>query len=452
MLRQPDAARNPFEAAAEAGGTGRITDALRESGPDLLPDTVSALLAACPVAAATIRYEIPHAAGPDATAGGEPAKTGTFAAPNLKNVKVLSLTAAGFLAGAAAVAGTVAATVHRDPRPSAFLIRGVFSGAGKLQPFRNRPAKDSITGHRGLRYMGTSVDPSLDLFLPEGATEPLPVVVWVHGGAWISGSKKDVEPYLRVLAGYGYAVVGVGYSISPKASYPTAIRELNTALGYLREHAGTYGLDPDRIVLAGDSAGAQLAAQLALEITNPGYARLTGVTPAAAPEHLRGILLNCGVYDFQSVAKLPGTFGWGLRKALWAYTGSKDWASTDAAEHMSIFDHVNGQFPPTYIAAGNGDPLTSSQSIPLADRLQELGVPVTRRFWPQDYKPSLGHEYQFRLDRPEAQQTLKETVRFLDTVTRQSAPADRSRRPGTERPVPAQPERVLHHKKVKASA
>ena len=352
--------------------------------------------------------------------GGNPVKNSTFSAPTLKNVKVLSLTAAGFLAGAAAVAGTAAAAaLHWDPRPSAFLIRGVFTGAGKLQPSRiaQHLPKGSITGHRGLRYLGSAVDPTLDLFLPAGATEPLPVVVWVHGGAWISGSKKDVEPYLRVLAGYGYAVVGVGYSISPKASYPTAVRELNASLAYLREHAGKYGLDPDRIVLAGDSAGAQLAAQLALGITNPGYARRTGVTPAAAPQHLRGIVLNCGVYDFQSVAKLPGTFGWGLRKALWAYTGSKDWASTDAAEHMSIFDHVNGHFPPTYIAAGNADPLTATQSVPLADRLAELGVPVTRRFWPREYKPALGHEYQFRLDRPEAVQTLQETVRFLESVT-----------------------------------
>nr|WP_231707601.1 alpha/beta hydrolase [Arthrobacter sp. zg-Y919] len=336
----------------------------------------------------------------------------------------MSLPAAGLLAGAAAVAGTVAAaTLQRDPRPSALLIRGVFSGAGKFQSHRVGPhlLKGSITGHRGLQYLGSAVNPTLDLFLPTEARKPLPVVVWVHGGAWISGSKKDVEPYLRVLAGYGYAVVGVGYTISPKACYPTAVRELNTALGYLREHADKYGLDPDRIVLAGDSAGAQLAAQLALGITNPDYARRTGITPAAAPQHLRGILLNCGVYDFQSVAKLNGVFGWGLRKALWAYTGSKDWASTSAAEHMSIFDHVNPDFPPTYISGGNGDPLTADQSLPLADRLEELGVPVTRRFWPEDYKPALGHEYQFRLDRPEAREVLAETIGFLDAVT--SAPA-----------------------------
>lgn len=328
-----------------------------------------------------------------------------------------------------------AVTLQRDPRPAALLIRSVFSGAGKLQLPRPRLHLPhvTITGHQGLRYLGSAAgNPTLDLFLPASAAEPLPLVVWIHGGAWISGSKKDVEPYLRVLAGYGYAVVGVGYSVSPKVSYPTAIRELNAALGYLREHAGHYGLDPERIVLAGDSAGAQLAAQLALGITNPGYARRTGITPAAAPEHLRGMLLHCGVYDFQSVASLSGTFGWGLKKALWAYTGSKNWAATEAAQHMSIFDHVDARFPPTYISAGNGDPLTASQSVPLADRLEHLGVPVTRGFWPADYRPALGHEYQFRLHRPEARRTLEETVRFLNGVTR-------ARTTRVTDPVPALP-------------
>ena len=298
------------------------------------------------------------------------------------------------------------------------LMRGVFSGAGKFQK-KIHPSIPGlgVTRHRGLRYLGPEGKPSLDLFLPATARKPLPVVVWIHGGAWISGSQEDVAPYLRVLAGYGYAVAGVGYSISPEAVYPTAVKELNAALGFIRDHADRYGLDADRIVLAGDSAGAQLAAQLALAITNPEYARDTGVVPAAAPSQLRGILLNCGVFDFPSVARLAGPMGWGLRKALWSYTGSRNWAGTDAARHMSILQHVDHRFPPTYISSGNGDDLTLTQSLPLADRLEELGVPLVRRFWPKDYKPALGHEYQFQLHRPEAMESLQQTVAFLADVT-----------------------------------
>ena len=339
-------------------------------------------------------------------------------------MKLSSLIAAGLLTGAAAAGIAAAAALQRHPLPSALLIRGVFAGAGKVPVKEILPhvPRFTVTGHRGLQYLGSAGKPSLDLFLPDDPSrKPLPVVVWIHGGAWISGSKEDVAPYLKVLAGYGYAVVGVGYSISPEAVYPTAVKELNSALGFIRDHADRFGLDANRIVLAGDSAGAQLAAQLALVITNPGYARDTGVIPAAAPEQLCGILLNCGVYDLTSVARLPGPVGWGLRKALWSYTGSKDWAATDAAGHMSIPEHVDHRFPPTYISGGNGDNLTLTQSVPLADRLEALGVPLVRRFWPESYKPALGHEYQFQLHRPEAMESLHETVAFLEAVTGVSA-------------------------------
>lgn len=339
-------------------------------------------------------------------------------------MKIFSLAGAGLAAGAAALAGlAAAAALHRHPLPSALLIRGVFSSANRLQVKRIQPRIPgfTVTRHRGLRYLGTGGKPSLDLFLPATDRKPLPVVMWIHGGAWISGSKEDVAPYLEVLAGYGYAVVGVGYSISPEAVYPTAVKELNAALAFVREHADRYGLDPNRIVLAGDSAGAQLAAQLALAVTNPEYARDTGVVPAAAPGQLRGILLNCGVFDFDAVARMAGPVGWGLRKALWSYTGSKNWKATPAAGHMSIPEHADHRFPPTYICGGNGDNLTLTQSIPLADRLQELGVPVVRQFWPEDYKPALGHEFQFQLHRPEAMDSLLRTVAFLEDVTGVSA-------------------------------
>ena len=344
-------------------------------------------------------------------------------------MKFLPWVAAGFM-GAAAAAGTLAATViANDPRPSAFFIRSVFSSGGKLQlrKLRRHVAVGHSVAHRSLPYLGDSTGPSLDIFLPADMEpgESLPVVVWVHGGAWISGCKENVAPYLEILAAHGYAVVGVGYSISPEASYPQALIELNSALGYLRERAGEFGFDPERIVLAGDSAGAQLAAQLALTITDPDYAELTGLVPAAAPKHLRGTLLFCGVYDLNAMALLTGPLGWGFRTVLWAYTGAKDWTATEAAAHMSILDHVGPDFPPTYISGGNGDYLTEHQSIPLAARLQELGVPVISRFWPKDHRPALGHEYQFKLQLPEARSVLAETVDFVYAVSGPSVQPDR---------------------------
>jgi acetyl esterase/lipase len=86
---------------------------------------------------------------------------------------------------------------------------------------------------------------------------------------------------------------------------------------------------------------------------------------------------------------------------------------------MSTIDDVTADFPPTWISGGNGDPLTATQSRPLHDRLDQLGVDVTALFFPDDTQPPLPHEYQFHLDRPEAHQALQSTIDWLGRVTGQ---------------------------------
>lgn len=84
---------------------------------------------------------------------------------------------------------------------------------------------------------------------------------------------------------------------------------------------------------------------------------------------------------------------------------------------MSTIQFVTPAFPPTYISGGNGDGLTWLQSIPMAQRLRSLDVPVTDVFWPADHQPALPHEYQFHLDLDEAQEALGRTLDFLGDVT-----------------------------------
>jgi acetyl esterase/lipase len=112
---------------------------------------------------------------------------------------------------------------------------------------------------------------------------------------------------------------------------------------------------------------------------------------------------------------------------------------------MSVLSHASPAFPPTYISGGNGDGLTRQQSMPFADRLQDLGVPVTRQFWPE-LSPTLPHEAQFQFSRPEARSALDETDAFLTAVlsgpdaaaTRHSLDSPEAD-PGSTRPVPRPP-------------
>ncbi|MGO4592372.1 alpha/beta hydrolase [Leifsonia sp. 2TAF2] len=313
----------------------------------------------------------------------------------------------------------LASLASASPWPSALVIRSVFEkGAAEtvaeMKPF---VPTSGIRAQTGLRYAPGSPDTTFDIFRPDTADGPLPTVVWIHGGAWISGASENVDPYLQILAADGFTTVGLNYTVGPEATYPTAVRQLNEALAYLTAHSDSLGIDPDRIVLAGDSAGSQLASQLAVMTTNPEYANLLGIAPALQPGQLSGVILNCGVYDLGALASLTGIDGWGFKTALWSYSGTKEWSQTYVGESMSTIQHVTPDFPPTYISGGNGDGLTWTQSVPMAAALRSKGVDVTELFWPAEHQPALPHEYQFHLKFAEAHQALEATLRFLRTHT-----------------------------------
>jgi acetyl esterase/lipase len=100
----------------------------------------------------------------------------------------------------------------------------------------------------------------LDLYLPEKAKGRLPVVVWIHGGAWMGGSKEGCPAV--PFAAKGYAVASVNYRLSQHAVFPAQIEDCKAAIRWLRANAGKYGLDPDHIGVWGASAGGHLVAML----------------------------------------------------------------------------------------------------------------------------------------------------------------------------------------------
>ncbi|WP_368496761.1 alpha/beta hydrolase [Herbiconiux sp. A18JL235] len=330
----------------------------------------------------------------------------------------------------AAVAGGVAIVLRSTPWPSVLVIRKAFErGAVRnTAELRRHPPARHIEIATRIPYTQAGA-PTFDLVLPAAHPRdvPLPTVVWIHGGAWISGVAADNVPYLEHVAAAGFAAVALDYTVAPEATYPTAVRQLDEALGHLTVHATELGIDPERLVLAGDSAGAQLASQLAALTVDPEYARALGLRASLRPEQLRGVILQCGVYDIAAMADVHGVAGWGFKTALWALTGEKDWSHSGAALTMSTIDvigrdpddpgHPIAPFPPVFISGGNGDGLTSIQSVPMSERMRASGIDVTTLFWPPDHEPPLPHEYHLKLDRPEAQVALRQTLDFVRRVT-----------------------------------
>jgi acetyl esterase/lipase len=304
------------------------------------------------------------------------------------------------------------------------VIRVVFNRGGHqtLKAMEAKLPDYPVTVLSNQSYLRGDKKALLDVYIPNSTIRAhtiLPVVVWTHGGAWLSGDKADDAPYFKRLADQGFIVVALNYSLAPEKKYPTPVHELNDAYAYIQANANRFYANTSKITLAGDSAGSQLSSQMAALITNPTYAHEVGITPTLAPSQLAGVVLFCGIYKMQGLTEanpsLPKIVGWGDDTTVWAYSGSPN-KSGPLIKQMSPYYHVTKDFPATFISGGNGDPLTDAQSIPLANKLQSLGVNVTRLFYPANHVPSLPHEYQFTFN-SDGEKAFTNTVQFLKAKT-----------------------------------
>lgn len=155
----------------------------------------------------------------------------------------------------------------------ALTLAAVLAVAGLVWSVRSAPPP--LRAHRDVAYLPDEHPRHrLDVYVPLGATAA-PVVVFLHGGSWAFGSKQLVDPtgplghYTQFLVRNGYAVVGVNYTLVGERTFPAQVRDVKSALGYLRDHAGFYGIDPDRMVMMGDSAGGHLALMVGTSIGDP---------------------------------------------------------------------------------------------------------------------------------------------------------------------------------------
>jgi acetyl esterase/lipase len=153
-------------------------------------------------------------------------------------------------------------TILHQARLSIMIVLAISLGgcSGRL------PSTVQVT--RDLEYAQTAGQSlKLDIYSPKISTRKLPVVVWIHGGSWNSGS-KDPCP-IGFMAASNYAIVSIDYRLSEVASFPAQLYDCKAAIRWLRAHADTYNLDASHIGIFGASAGGHLALLLATTMDNP---------------------------------------------------------------------------------------------------------------------------------------------------------------------------------------
>lgn len=250
----------------------------------------------------------------------------------------------------------------------------------------------------------------LDIYYPKDAVDSMPVILWIHGGGYVGGSKESRQDYAMSLANAGYVVANIDYSLAPAALYPGPIVQANEALAYMNVHASNYGGDMERVFIGGDSAGAQIASQVAALVSNAELAKTMAIQPSISSNQLQGAVLLCGIYNMTT---LRATAFPNIDFFLTAYTGAEPFESFAKIDELSTVQHISSDFPPVFITAGDADPFVS-QSTELVDVLQSYEVQVASVFFKGTQK-NLKHEFQYDLYTDDARETLEQTLDFLVT-------------------------------------
>jgi len=267
--------------------------------------------------------------------------------------------------------------MHPSPRRLTLvlllLLGPAFVAAGPA-PDRDR-VPEGVTLHRDLEY-GRVGDRALllDLYVPENAEGRLPLIVWVHGGAWRAGNKSNC-PAIRLTA-QGYVVASVGYRLSQEAVFPAQIQDCKAAIRWLRANAEKYHIDPDRIGAWGASAGGHLVAMLGTA---------GDVKEFDVGDHLDQSSKVQAVVDFFGPAELH-TMGDAYSTMKHnapdspesLLIGAPILENAEKAKRASPVTYVSNDDAPILIMHGNKDvTVPHDQSVRFEKALREAGVDVT---------------------------------------------------------------------------
>lgn len=197
----------------------------------------------------------------------------------------------------------------------------------------------------------------LDVYIPRAtAPGPRPLVVFFYGGSWQTGERGQYLFVAEAIASLGAVAVVPDYRVYPEVLFPVFLDDAAMAVAWARRHAAELGADPDHVFLMGHSAGAHIAAMLALD---PQYLERAG----DSAKRIAGVVGLAGPYDF-----LP----------LKSENLKRIFAPDEAIARTQPINFASAGAPPMLLATGDEDTTVNPRNTArLAARLKSLGVPVT---------------------------------------------------------------------------
>lgn len=222
---------------------------------------------------------------------------------------------------------------------------------------------------RDMTIPGPAGDLAVRLYRPDGEAAR-PALVYFHGGGWVIGSLASHDPACRRLAQVsGCVIIAVEYRLAPEHRFPAAFDDAYAATQWVMAEAASLGIDPTHIGVAGDSAGANLAAAVALKARDAGGPQLS----------VQVLIYPAAQFDAETQSNIRNAEGYGLTTAAMRWFSAQ--YIPDPADRQSPFASImNAQsvagLPPAFVATAEFDPLCDEGEA-YAERLRAAGVPVT---------------------------------------------------------------------------
>lgn len=213
----------------------------------------------------------------------------------------------------------------------------------------------------------------LDIYAPKGASKA-PVVFWIHGGGWQTGDKSEVKLKPKAFTDKDMVFVSTNYRLLPKVDMATIIRDVAKAIRWTHDNIAKYGGDPERILVMGHSAGAQLAAIVSIDDR---YLKAEGLSLAI----IKGCVpVDGDTYDIPAIIEMAETRARVHRLPMPVF-GHRVKFGNDPARHKdySAVTHVASgkNIPPFLLMYVGGHPDTAAQAQRLANTLKASNIPAT---------------------------------------------------------------------------
>ncbi|MDE0467812.1 MAG: alpha/beta hydrolase [Candidatus Poribacteria bacterium] len=257
-----------------------------------------------------------------------------------------------------------------------FLVAATLVLGQRRRAAESMKAPEGVTVYRDIAYVADGHErQKLDLYIPDEG-ENLPLIIWIHGGAWLGGDKAHYNPrgYLKS----GYAGASINYRLSQHAIFPAQIKDVKAAVRWLRANADTYRLDPNRFAAWGSSAGGHLVAMLG---TTGDVNEFEVGENLEVSSRVQAIVDYYGPTDFlqMDTHRLPdGLVHDAPDSPESKLVGGPIQEHKDRVAKANPITYVSDDDSPFLIIHGDQDKLVPyQQSVLLKDALEKAGVPVT---------------------------------------------------------------------------